>query len=89
MGAGDQRIILAGNENESFTTEARLPGIAAAVAQCPFTDAVASLQAMNPATAVRITALAVRDLIGARAGKPPLLISTAGKPGEVALNGVG
>jgi dienelactone hydrolase len=69
----------------AIATAARLPGIAAAVAQCPFTDAVASFRAMNPMTAVRITALAVRDLIGARAGKPPLLIPTAGKPGEVAL----
>ncbi len=69
----------------AIATAARLPGIAAAVAQCPFTDAIASLRAMNPLTAARITALAVRDLIGARAGKPPLMIPTAGKPGEVAL----
>src|ERR1700761_4762922 len=69
----------------AIATAARGPGIAAAVAQCPFTDAVASLRAMNPVTAARITALAVRDLIGARAGRPPLMIPTAGKPGEVAL----
>jgi dienelactone hydrolase len=69
----------------AIATAARLPGIAAAVAQCPFTDAVASLRAMNPVTAARITALAVRDVIGARAGKPPLMIPTAGKPGELAL----
>src|SRR5271169_1031350 len=30
----------------AIATAARLPGIAAAVAQCPFTDAVASLRAM-------------------------------------------
>jgi uncharacterized protein len=69
----------------AIATAARLPGIAAAVAQCPFTDAVASFRAMNPVTAARITALAVRDVIGARAGKPPLMIPTAGKPGELAL----
>ncbi|MGO9508019.1 MAG: alpha/beta hydrolase [Mycobacterium sp.] len=69
----------------AIATAAKVPGIAAAVAQCPFTDAVASIRAMNPLTAARITALAVRDVIGARAGRPPLMIATAGKPGEVAL----
>jgi dienelactone hydrolase len=64
---------------------ARLPGIAAAVAQCPFTDGLASIRAINPVTAARVTALALRDLIGARQGKPPVMIPTAGMPGEVAL----
>ena len=68
-----------------IASAARLPGIAAAVAQCPFTDGVASLGSMNPVTGARITARAVRDLIRARLGKPPLMIPTAGKPGEVAL----
>jgi len=67
-----------------ITTAARVPGIAAAVAQCPFTDGLASLRAINPVTAARVTAAAVRDLVGALAGKPPLLIATAGKPGELA-----
>lgn len=64
---------------------ARLPGIAAAVAQCPFTDGLASIRAINPVTAARVTALAIRDLLGARRGKPPVMIPTAGMPGEVAL----
>ncbi|MHA7653297.1 alpha/beta hydrolase [Mycobacterium sp. ML4] len=64
---------------------ARLPGIAAAVAQCPFTDGLASIRAINPVTAARVTALAARDLLGARRGRPPVMIPTAGMPGEVAL----
>jgi dienelactone hydrolase len=68
-----------------IATAARLPGIAAAVAQCPFTDGVASIRALNPVTAARITARAVRDLVGAWLGKPPVMVPTAGKPGEVAL----
>jgi dienelactone hydrolase len=68
-----------------IATAARVPGIAAAVAQCPFTDGVASLRVLNPLLVARITARAVRDLIGARLGKPPVLIPTAGRPGEVAL----
>jgi dienelactone hydrolase len=68
-----------------IATAARLPGIAAVVSQCPFTDSIASLGKMNPLTIPRITALAVRDLVGARLGRPPVMIATAGRPGEVAL----
>jgi len=68
-----------------IATAARLPGIAAVVSQCPFTDSIASLGAMSPLISARITALAVRDLIGARLGGPPVMVQTAGRPGEVAL----
>ncbi len=68
-----------------IATAAKLPGIAAVVAQCPFTDSIASLGAMSPLISARITALAVRDLIGARLGRPPVMVQTAGRPGEVAL----
>ena len=68
-----------------IATAARLPGLAAVVSQCPFTDSIASLGAMSPLTSARITALAVRDLIGARLGRPPVMVQTAGRPGEVAL----
>jgi len=68
-----------------IASAARLPGIAAAVAQCPFTDGIASIRAVNPLTAARVTAQAVRDLVGARLGKAPVMIPTAGKPGAVAL----
>src|ERR1700733_11580022 len=46
-----------------IATAARVPGIAAVVAQCPFTDSVASLGAINPLISVRLTALAIRDLV--------------------------
>jgi pimeloyl-ACP methyl ester carboxylesterase len=68
-----------------IATAARLPGIAAVVSQCPFTDSIASLGAMSPLISARISALAVRDLIGARFGRPPVMVQTAGRPGEVAL----
>jgi len=68
-----------------IATAARLPGLAAVVSQCPFTDSIASLGAMSPLISARITALAVRDLIGARLGRPPVMVQTAGRPGEVAL----
>jgi pimeloyl-ACP methyl ester carboxylesterase len=68
-----------------IATAARLSGIAAAVAQCPFTDSIASLRAMNPLTAARITARAARDLVGSRLGRDPVMVPTAGRPGDVAL----
>lgn len=64
---------------------ARLPGIAAAIAQCPFTDGIASVRAINPLTAARITARALRDTVGARLGRDPVMIATAGRPGDVAM----
>ncbi|OMB98047.1 alpha/beta hydrolase [Mycobacterium colombiense] len=69
-----------------IATAARLPGIAAAVAQCPFTDGLASARTINnPLVAARITARVVRDLLARRRGRPPVMVATAGKPGEVAL----
>jgi dienelactone hydrolase len=68
-----------------IATAARLPGIAAVVSQCPFTDGIASLGTLSPLISARITGLAVRDLIGARLGRPPVMVPTAGNPGEVAL----
>ncbi|MGC2796460.1 MAG: alpha/beta fold hydrolase [Mycobacterium sp.] len=68
-----------------IATAARLPGIAAVVAQCPFTDSVASFATLSPLISARITALAARDLIAARFGGTPVMVPTAGRPGEVAL----
>ncbi len=68
-----------------IATAARLPDIAAAVAQCPFTDGIASARTLNPMIFTRIGILAARDLIAARLGKPPVMIPAVGRPGEVAL----
>jgi dienelactone hydrolase len=69
-----------------ITTAARLPGIAAVVAQCPFTDGIASGRTIsNPLATARIAARAIRDVVGARRGRPPVMIATAGRPGEIAL----
>jgi pimeloyl-ACP methyl ester carboxylesterase len=68
-----------------IATAARVPGIKAAVSQCPFTDGVASARTLSPAIFGRVGLLAARDLIAARLGRPPVTIPAAGKPGEVAL----
>lgn len=87
-GVDHNRIALWGTSfggGHVIATAARLPGIAAVVAQCPFTDGIASLRVLNPLVAARVTALGVRDLVAARLGKPPIMVATAGNPGEVAL----
>lgn len=68
-----------------IATAARVPGIAAVISQCPFTDGIASARIIKPGVLARISALAVRDLIGARLGWPPVMVPAAGRPGEVAL----
>jgi uncharacterized protein len=88
-GIDHDRIVLWGTSfggGHVITTAARLPGIAAVIAQCPFTDGLASARTLsNPLVTARITARAIRDAIGARLGRPPVMIATAGKPEQVAL----
>ncbi|BBZ24981.1 alpha/beta hydrolase [Mycolicibacter hiberniae] len=67
-----------------IATAARLP-VAAVVAQCPFTDGIASARCIPPLTTARISVLALRDLAAARLGNPPVMVATAGRPGDVAL----
>jgi fermentation-respiration switch protein FrsA (DUF1100 family) len=59
--------------------------IATVISQCPFTDGLSSSLAMNPLNALKVTALAIRDRIGSWLGASPLMVTTAGKPGEIAL----
>lgn len=88
-GVDPDRIALWGTSfagGHVIATAARLPGIAAAVAQCPFTDGLASARTItNPLITARITARAVRDVFASKRGGPPVMVATAGRPGEVAL----
>lgn len=69
----------------AIATAARVPGVRAAVAQCPFTDGVASVRTLSPATFLRLGALAARDLVASRLGRAPVMVPAAGRPGEVSL----
>jgi dienelactone hydrolase len=87
-GIDDSRIGLWGTSfggGHVIATAAQLPGIAAVVAQCPFTDGIASSRTLSPIVTARIAALAIRDLVAARLGKDPVMVATAGEPGSVAL----
>lgn len=67
-----------------IATAAELP-VAAAIAQCPFTDGPASLLKVPPLTSLKVTLLALRDVVGARLGRKPVMVQLAGDPGETAL----
>lgn len=68
-----------------LVTAARDPRIAAVIAQCPFVDGWASALTANPVSAAKVTSLAFLDLIGARLGRPPVMVASAGRPREAAL----
>jgi pimeloyl-ACP methyl ester carboxylesterase len=82
------RIVLWGTSfggGHVLVTAAGDGDIAAVVAQCPFTDGLASVLAMPLSNAVRITAQAARDVIAASVGRDPVMITTAGRPGSTSL----
>jgi fermentation-respiration switch protein FrsA (DUF1100 family) len=61
------------------------PGIAAIVSQCPMTDGFLSTLKVPPVTALKLTAAALQDQLGALAGRAPKRIPAAAKPGELGL----
>lgn len=87
-GIDPERIVVWGSSfggGHALTMAARDQRLAAAIAQCPFTDGIASSLAIPPTTSVRLTALAVRDRIGAARGADPIYATNAGAPGTVAF----
>lgn len=87
-GVDPERVVLWGTSfggGHVLRTAARDPRVAAVIAQCPFTDGLASSLAIAPVTSAKVTARAVRDAIGARRGRAPLMVPTYGAPGATAL----
>jgi dienelactone hydrolase len=68
-----------------IATAARDAGIAAVVAQCPFTDGLSSALAMDLRTSLKLSWLALKDLVAHWRGRAPVRGPTAGRPGEAAL----
>lgn len=67
------------------TAAERPPGLVAAIAQCPFTDGIASALAMHPASSLRATLAGARDVLASLRGKAPRMIATAGPERSTAL----
>lgn len=61
------------------------PRVAAVVAQCPFVDGPASVAVAGRASALKVTWLAVLDVIAALRGAPPVYVAAGGPPGSTAL----
>jgi uncharacterized protein len=69
----------------AIVTASRHPELLAAVAQCPFTDGLASARALGPRDSLRLLPTVVRDILASIQGRPPVLLTLAGAPGEKAL----
>ncbi|MFH9229720.1 alpha/beta hydrolase [Streptomyces lydicus] len=71
-----------------FRVAADHPRLACAIAQTPLVDGRASaphaLRAMTPLAALRLFGRGIADALGGIAGRPPLLVPTAGARGAVA-----
>lgn len=59
--------------------------IAAVVAQCPFSDGIATTLSTSPRTVLRLAAHGVRDQLGALARRPPHYVPAAAEPGALGV----
>lgn len=83
-----ERVIVWGTSfagGHAIGTAAEDPRIAAAIAQCPFTDGTASILKIPPMTAVKLMALGLRDVVAAWRGQEPVRVPVNGQPGQVAV----
>ncbi len=69
----------------AITVAARHPELRAAVAQCPFTDGLASALALGPVASLRLAPVLARDLASKVLGQAPAMIPLAASPGSPAL----
>ena len=87
-GIDPARVILWGSSfsgGHVLATAASEPELAAVISQCPFTDGLASSLVMNPVTSLKVSALAIRDRMGALLGRQPVMVPLSANPGETAL----
>lgn len=68
-----------------IASAARDQKVAAAIAQCPFTDGIASALAMDLRSSFKVTAMAVVDMLRGLVGMTPLMVATSGPPHSAAL----
>lgn len=59
--------------------------VAAAIAQCPFTNGVASALTLGPSGLIKVSALSALDAAGSLLGLKPRMINLAGPPQSAAL----
>jgi len=69
----------------ALTVASRHPELRAAVAQCPFTDGLASAVALGPIASLKLAPVVARDLVAKVRGSDPAMIPLAAAPGSPAL----
>ena len=69
----------------SITVASRHPELKAAVAQCPFTDGLASALALGPISSLKLLPAVTRDYISILLRRPPVMIPIAAPPGSLGL----
>jgi dienelactone hydrolase len=69
----------------AITVASRHPELLAAVAQCPFTDGLASALALGPLASLRMAPVLARDLATRVRGRAPAMVPIASVPGSPAL----
>jgi fermentation-respiration switch protein FrsA (DUF1100 family) len=69
----------------AIATAARHPELAGAIAQCPFTDGLASMLALGPRSILGVTPRAMADEVAAVIGRSPVRVPLVGAPGSPAL----
>lgn len=69
----------------AITVASRHPELRAAVAQCPFTDGLASARALGPVGSLKLTPIVARDWLAQLRGKPPVTVPLAATHGSPAL----
>jgi len=83
-----ERVVAWGSSfggGHAIATAADDPRLAAAIAQCPFTDGLASTLVMNPLAILKISGRAIADVASSVVGRSPVYAATAGKPGSSAF----
>ncbi|KRB78488.1 alpha/beta hydrolase [Nocardioides sp. Root190] len=87
-GVDPDRVVVWGTSfggGHALTMAARDPRLAAAIAQCPFTDGIASALAVDTVTSARVTVAALRDKIRGLRGREPIYLPNAAAPGTPAF----
>src|SRR4029453_8623354 len=69
----------------AIAVAARHPELRAAVAQCPFTDGLASASALGVRESLVLFGFVVRDVLAAMRGKDPVSVPVAAAPGRPGL----
>lgn len=69
----------------AISVAARHPELRAAVAQCPFTDGIASASALGLRETLVLLTFVARDVVAALRGKEPVCVPVAAEPGRPGL----